>query len=391
VAGAVALAYVVHVLMQHEEADEGVPNRAANGVVKLGAELAESHGIKDEPAETWSWQPRVAVYGRVVPNPQAAAEVRSPFAGTLRADPDTPWPTPGRPVKAGQVLGRVDVRIGVTERLDLEAKLGEARLKQQGADEVVKVLKERVDRLQKFGASEVVSRRELDESLVQLAEARTQSSTAAAAVELWQKAQAALDRPENRSGSAWTEPLTAPAGGEVAELAARPGTAVEAGALVARVVDFSRPLVRLDLPPEVLAAGPPPKAELTAAGTTVSAVLVGPAPQVDVASQLAGSWYEAAGVSGWRPGLFVKALLPGGDAPRQAVAVPAAALLYHQGRVLVYVRVGPGRYERREVHVLGTDGGRAVLADGVAAGEPVVSRQAQVLLSEEFRGAVDND
>ena len=48
-------------------------------------------------------------------------------------------------------------------------------------------------------------------------------------------------------------------------------------------------------------------------------------------------------------------------------------------------------YERREVHVLGTDGGRAVLADGVAAGEPVVSRQAQVLLSEEFRGAVDND
>jgi len=77
----------------------------------------------------------------------------------------------------------------------------------------------------------------------------------------------------------------------------------------------------------------------------------------------------------------------------QAVSVPHEALLFHIGRTLVYVRVGPGRYERREVSILGRESERWVLSAGVAAEEPVVSRQAQVLLSEEFkpRNEMDND
>jgi cobalt-zinc-cadmium efflux system membrane fusion protein len=74
-----------------------------------------------------------------------------------------------------------------------------------------------------------------------------------------------------------------------------------------------------------------------------------------------------------------------------AVAVPEGALLYHQGRALAYVRVGPGRFERREVQVLGRDDSRWVLASGVEAGERVVSHRAQVLLSEEFRTEADPD
>ena len=75
------------------------------------------------------------------------------------------------------------------------------------------------------------------------------------------------------------------------------------------------------------------------------------------------------------------------------MTVPSTALLYHLGRTLVYVRIGSGRFERREVRVLGREGERWVLAAGVAAGEPVVYRQAQVLLSEEFKpqGDMDND
>jgi hypothetical protein len=57
----------------------------------------------------------------------------------------------------------------------------------------------------------------------------------------------------------------------------------------------------------------------------------------------------------------------------------------------VYVRIGPGRYERREVQILGREGDRWLLASGVTAGEPVVYQRAQVLLSEEFRGEADND
>ena len=41
------------------------------------------------------------------------------------------------------------------------------------------------------------------------------------------------------------------------------------------------------------------------------------------------------------------------------------------------------------MQVLGQERERWVLASGVAAGEPVVYRGAQVLLSEEFRGDAD--
>jgi hypothetical protein len=65
---------------------------------------------------------------------------------------------------------------------------------------------------------------------------------------------------------------------------------------------------------------------------------------------------------------------------------------------LVYVRVKPGAYERREVRPLGREGDSWVLAarrpsdpTGLEPGEVVVHRGAQVLLSEEFRSDVDVD
>ena len=136
---------------------------------------------------------------------------------------------------------------------------------------------------------------------------------------------------------------------------------------------------------------------------SVEAALVGPAPRVDVASQFAGYWYaidpaalagggSAAGVV-WRPGLQVKAfLIPPAATARSAVTVSAAAVLFHQGVPLVFVRAAPGRYERREVRLLSRDGDRWVLdardgagQPGVSPGEVVVTAAAQVLLSELLR------
>src|SRR5262249_33780985 len=156
----------------------------------------------------------------------------SPFAGTLRADPDMPWPGPGRGVKAGQVLGRVDVRIGPQERLDLQSKLSEARLRYVGAEDVLRVQQERVNRLKPSPRSEFVRQGELAEAMGKLTEARPQLATARAAVDLWERALASIERPNGRPNSSWSEPLAAPADGEVTELSGRPGMAIEAGGLV---------------------------------------------------------------------------------------------------------------------------------------------------------------
>jgi hypothetical protein len=419
VAGLLAGVYAVReAVVARREAetkeDAEPPKRAASAVVKLGAEFAESQGIRDEPTVAVVWERRTPAFGRVVPNPRGTAEIRAAFAGTIRAAPGKDWPTLGSRVRGGEVLGWVDVRFGPQERLDLLSKLTDARAKAKGVDDLVRLHQERLERLQAAGGG--VSQSELDDARKQLAEARTQLATARAVEKEWQDALDAIDRPGGRKDGTWSQPLAVPTEGEVTELTGRPGVVIEPGGVVARIMDLRVVLVRLELPPEALTAGPPSEVELFEATPAPPALagasnqptpqpptgtrkgrLTGTAPQVEVASQFAAYWYEVdnpAESKGamWRPGLFTKALVKVPDSqPRSAVAVPDGALLYHQGRALVYVRIGPGRFERREVQVLGRDGTRWVLGDGVKTGERVVSHRAQVLLSEEFRSEADND
>ena len=318
IGGLLSVAYWVNGQMRSERAREGEedkvqsPRRTRDGVVELGTEEAERYGLEEAPARAVSWAERVPVYGQVVANPKATVEVRSPFSGTLRAASDTSWPSPGRWVHSGQTLGWIDIRIGAQERLALQDNLNNARLKKQGAEKVVALQRERVNRVESVLRSQIVPGQQLDDAKVLLAEAETQLAMATAAAELWRKALEEVDRPGHRETSTYSQPLVSPGDGEVTELAARPGMSIESGGLVAQLVDFRRMLVRLEIPPEVLAAGPPGPLRLQAiaagpaslAGVvpatapanpppTVEAIPVGPAPRVDAASQFIGYWYES--------------------------------------------------------------------------------------------------
>lgn len=354
---------------------------------------------------------RVAVYGRVVPNPKSVVDVRTPFAGTVQSSEETGWPQLGQIARAGESLGILDIRVGPQERLDLEAKLKEARLRNQGAVEVEKVQKDRADRLKSLTTSDIVSRREMADALVALAEAQTQLATTKAAVDLWTTALAQINN-RNELVSRWRMPLVSPADGEITQVLVRPGAAVEAGSPIVRIVNFKHLLVRLDVPPDLLDGPPPPLVRLLAGSRSetmpsakvasdrdeagIDARLVGSAPQIDVTSQVTSYWYEAsAGPSGshpWRPGLFVKALvMPPESKPRPAVAVPVGAVLWHAGQPWVYVEIEPGQFLRRSVQLLGREGSDYLLGSGLQVGEVVVSRQTQVLLSEEFRTEGETD
>jgi biotin carboxyl carrier protein len=438
--------YAIH---ERVRATEGKANdqptateKASDRTLKFAEASAQAHGLKYTPAEEAEWREQVTVYGRVVANPAATATLQAPVAGTLRSDGS--WPAPGQRVRLGQVLGRVEIRVGRLEQLDLQSKLADALIKRKRAEEVRDRRQELVKRQAQASAG-AVTQLQKEEAEVQLAEAQLQVDSARAAVTLLQKA---LDEIEHRSSprngqeaaaSSWSLPLLAPTDGEVTEVSGQPDTAMEAGGLIFRVVDFRRCRVRMDLPQPILAAGPPAELKLlattapapalkgatnqlegAAAGPDAAARLLGPAPDVDQASQFGRYWYEVDfrrpaspsqqpsaalelrdGIS-WRPGLFVKSHVKAPQAAAQpAIAVPLAAVLFHQGRALVYVRLEPGKFQRREVRILGRQGHRyflnprdIVFGDdkvGVDAGELVVSDQAQILLSEEFRSQIDND
>jgi hypothetical protein len=418
VAAVLVAAWYVNRDARGQRAEETAPTpppfKFIQGVLKLNAQSVETFGIKDETAKDIDWVPKVAIYGRVVPNPRATTEARAAFAGKLRAPAGGKWPNLAAHVKAGEVLAYLEVRLGPQDRLDLQAKLGEAKIRQDGAAKVVQIHKERVKRLET--APQTLVRSDLDAALVALADAETQLATSSASVKLYQDALAALDQPGDPKQTAWSVPVNAPADGEITELAAQPDTVVEAGGLVARVVDFRKALVRVDIPANLL-TGPPPtslklfvlpapgpafegpnnRTEPAEPPKAVTATRVGVAPQVDPALQAAGYLFEVTGsddsaAAQWRPGLFVKAYLPVNDAkPIPAVAVPKGALLYHQGRALVYVRLSGNRFKRAEVTVLGRDGDWWVLSAGVDADDQVVTAGALALLSAEFRADVDND
>src|SRR5262249_11709761 len=156
-----------------------------------------------------------------------------------------------------------------------------ARQKVKGAEEALRTLKARVERVMK---SESLPPRDKEEARLTLIEAETALSTARADEELWQGALDEIDAQDAGKSATWTRPLLAPAGGEVVEVGGQPGTVVESGGLVVKLVDFHRVLLRLDLPPEIAADGAPAQVEVS--GTAgrpgpLRAKLVGASPQVD--------------------------------------------------------------------------------------------------------------
>src|SRR5262245_18227725 len=167
--------------------DTRVTTRGGNVVkFKLGAELAASYGIEAAPAKAMHWYPRVAVDGRVLANPDATLEVRSPFAGVLRADPKVPVFRLGAAVEARQTLATNEARFSALENLDLRAKRVEAEVRYHSAEEILKIRQERIARFDKNPS--IVSRSERDTAEIQLSEAKVQRDVALKQWEIWKQA-----------------------------------------------------------------------------------------------------------------------------------------------------------------------------------------------------------
>ena len=82
----------------------------------------------------------------------------------------------------------------------------------------------------------------------------------------------------------------------------------------------------------------------------------------------------------YKPGMFVWVDLPQGQI-RDAVAVPAAAVLRHDGKAFVFVPEGDGRFRRRDVQTGIETDTLIEITRGLSEGEEVVSRGAFLLKS----------
>jgi biotin carboxyl carrier protein len=202
-------------------------------------------------------------------------------------------------------------------------------------------------------------------------------------------------------------PLAMPISGTVTRVGAQPGALVEAGQALLEVADLSRPLVRVAWLAEA-GGTPPPSLVLdpgngasgggaTGGGPRVTARLVGPAPEADPVTRRPAYLYRAGrSWPGAAPGVPIAALVPGSqpggtgarsDAAGTAI-VPDSAVVQWEGLAWVYRRRAPGQFERVRVATDRPVPGGWLTGPPIAAGDTVVLRGAEELLSEEFRARV---
>jgi hypothetical protein len=82
---------------------------------------------------------------------------------------------------------------------------------------------------------------------------------------------------------------------------------------------------------------------------------------------------------------------PGAGPAQRGVRVPGAALVISEGRYWCYVQLKPGLFARRDVATDRPLGGDFFVTQGLAAGDPIVTSGAGLLLAREMNPSTEAD
>jgi membrane fusion protein, multidrug efflux system len=111
--------------------------------------------------------------------------------------------------------------------------------------------------------------------------------------------------------------------------------------------------------------------------------LIGASPRADAVVQGATFFYRADG-AGLRTDQRLSASVPLGGTAQTGVTVPAAAVIWYAGQPWAYVETAAGHYRRRPLRVDARNAGGWFEPGGFRAGERVVVRGGELLLSQEL-------
>jgi hypothetical protein len=163
---------------------------------------------------------------------------------------------------------------------------------------------------------------------------------------------------------------------------------VEETPMTTRLIERQDFLLQITLSPGVSLPVPPATAAMEMASAARAAItFVSPATRVDPRVQGVSFFYLAPAASGVLPGQNVLAFLPTGKTI-EGVTVPASAVVWWQNKAWVYRRASPETFTRVEIATdLPASGGGYIVKDLPQDGE-IVTRGAQLLLSEEFRAQI---
>jgi hypothetical protein len=162
---------------------------------------------------------------------------------------------------------------------------------------------------------------------------------------------------------------------------------VEESPMIKALIERESFLLQITLPPGVVLSAPPATASIEIGKARQEITFVSPATRIDPRIQGVSFFYTTPAASGVLPGMNVLAFLPSGKSI-EGVAVPAAAVIWWQGRAWIYRRTTAETFTRMPIATDLPAPGGGYIANGVAKDTEIVTHGAQLLLSEEFRAQI---
>ncbi len=356
--------------------DGGAHAAAPEEGVTLDAAGREHLGLKLAKLAAASTRDELELNGRIVEDPAQGFVLRAPVSGTLGAS--AAWPGLGSVLASGAVPGSITPRLSVTERLDLAARSAQARTDASVAAEELGAAERELERAAQLNAlDKAVSDKSLEEARARVSVARVRRDAARGEEERLKAA------PADGDGALAAVPLRVALDGEVLEVLAAPGEALEAGAPILRLVRRSAPLAELELPLGARASARTLRVQpIAQPGRWLEAEVLarraGPGGNAVLVVRLGG---DAADL---RPGDAIVARLASSDRVLDGVLLPSSAVVRTAGRAWCWVAHGATQLVREPVDLAHPVAGGWVITDAWARGAEVVVEGAQALLSVEL-------
>ena len=302
---------------------------------------------------------RVPALGALLAAPGDLVTIAAPVDGTLTA-PAGGLPRPGQRVRAGQLLGTLLEAPGRADRAALaQARAGAATTLEQARAALA--LAER----------DAASMTTLGDALPARERLARETSLSAAQVAV-REAEAALSA---LSGEGM--PLLAPVSGVLGRMRARPGERLAAGAPLATLRGTpDAPWAEVRVPErEALGLRAGAEAVVTSNGApeaVLAAVVLDPGQQVDTATGTVTVTLALRAPTEVLPGSGVTAWIARTPA-REALVIPTAAVIEHDGAPLAFVKTGPETFAARRLRLGARSGDAWEVLGGLSAGERVVT------------------
>jgi hypothetical protein len=159
--------------------------------------------------------------------------------------------------------------------------------------------------------------------------------------------------------------------------------AVESSPELQRIFDQREVLVQMTMPSDATFGAPKTISLEIPGGTRTEAKLVSTFPRVDPRIQGRSFLYVATAHLGLTPGVNLLAYLSVGS-PMKGLIVLTSAVVWSEGKAWAYLQTSPEHFARRAVATENPVASGFFVAEGFSAGDRVVTKGAQALLSEEM-------